>query len=132
MSAPLSWSKNTNSDEIGINDLIRSAVRAEIKCGNNWIGATAALARFLDVSVSMVRARCKDELTGAPRVKRDLIEGCWRFKADVARRHATEAARLRDEVRKRDDRLQLELPFDAPARVTPAADAGAEPRAKRA
>lgn len=132
MSARLSWSKNTNSDEIGINDLIRSAVRAEIKCGNNWIGATAALARWLDVSVGMIRARCKDELTGPPRVKRDLIEGCWGFKGDVARRHAAEAARLRDAVSKRDDRLQLELPFDAPTRVISAADTGAEPRAKRA
>lgn len=102
----------TVNDDLPVNDMIRRAVRAEIESGNNWTGATAALAGFLGASPRMIRARCREELFGASRMKRDLVEGCWAFLAMVAARQAAWVEQLAGDVERRRDRLQLSLPLE--------------------
>lgn len=111
----MSCPKSSINDDLPINDVIRRAVRAEIKGGNNWMGATATLALYLDVSPRMIRARCKEELVGASRLKRDLVEGCWDFIEMVARRQAAFAeGEIKDVARHRGRREQLMLPLHLP------------------
>ena len=61
MESMMSCANNTNS--VTINDLFRKAVRAEVECGRNWMGATEALADWLGVSPQIVRMRCRDEVS---------------------------------------------------------------------
>jgi hypothetical protein len=93
-------------------------VRAEIKSGSNWMGATAELARYLDVSPRMIRARCREELVGPSRMKRDIVEGCWTFLDMVAKRQLEWFGGIARDVARRADRQQLMLPLDLPSAGT--------------
>lgn len=112
-------SPNSSNDDLPINDMIRRCVREEMGMGTNWKGAAAVVAGFLDVSPRMIRARCRDELTGPSRRKSDMIEGCWAFLESVRKRKAAGVERLARDIRARRDRSQLTLPLELPLRTAP-------------
>lgn len=102
----MSWAKNHNT-----NATIRMAVRADIECGRNWMGATATLADWLDVSPQIIRMRYHDEVLGAPR-RAGIVEGCWRFMDYVADRQRAWLERLARQVEAERNQLQLTLPLE--------------------
>lgn len=83
------------------NAILRRAVKAEVECGQNWMGATSTVAAFLGIPTRTVRARCRDELTGAPRRHLNLEEMCWAFLDAVAKRQRAWLRRLEDEIETR-------------------------------
>lgn len=93
------------------NDVIRRAVRAEVECGRNWMGATATLADWLDVSPQIVRMRFRDEVLGEPR-RAGIVEGCWQFLDNIARRQRLWLERLDRDIQARRDDLQMILPLE--------------------
>lgn len=98
-------------NSVTINDLIRKTVRAEVECGRNWMGATAALADWLEVSPQIVRMRYRDEVTGPPR-RSGIVEGCWRFLAYIQAREEVWLERLARDIELRREELQLSLPLE--------------------
>lgn len=83
------------------NTALRRAVKAEVECGQNWMGATSTVAAFLGIPTRTVRARCRDELTGTPRRHHNLEEMCWHFLDVVADRQRAWLRRLEEEIRTR-------------------------------
>jgi hypothetical protein len=108
----MSCTKSSINDDLPVNDMIRRAVRAEIDSGANWMGATAALAAHLDVSPRMIRARCREELVGPSRMKRDLVEGCWSFLDMIAKRQRAWVDQLAGDIERHRVRRQLTLPLE--------------------
>lgn len=113
--ACMSWSNCANSD---INDLFRDCVRAEMKHGpRNECGAIATVAAQIGVSPQIVKLRCRDHVTGRPRIK-NLRERCWSFLDRVAEREKAWAEALLLAVERQRDELQLRLPLEGGVNVS--------------
>lgn len=99
------WPNSSNSD---INGLIRGCVRAEMKHGpRNECGAIDAVAAGIGVSPQIVRLRCRDHVTGTPRV-RNLRERCWEFLDRIAATERAWAEGLAAEIARQRAEFQLE------------------------
>lgn len=83
-----------------VNDVIRLAVHACIRSGNNWTGATAEIADYTGCSPDIIRMRCRDRVTGAPR-HRNLEDRCWSFLQLVADRQRAALERLENDIKTR-------------------------------
>ncbi|HEY5306625.1 MAG TPA: hypothetical protein VIJ52_08185 [Pseudolabrys sp.] len=107
MELVLSYQNYHNS---GINDLFRDCVRAEMKAGpRNEGGAMAAVAAHIGVSALTVRLRCRDQVTGKPRIK-GMRERCWAFLDRIAAHERAWADALAAKL----ERQRLELQFNLP------------------
>lgn len=105
----MNWTNNSTT----LNDVLRKAVDAQMRCRKNWMGATMTVADYLGVSPQLVRRRYYDEVTREPKSRNSLLAAkCWDFLAMVAQRERAWVENLALEVEQNRLRLQLGLPLE--------------------
>jgi predicted DNA-binding ribbon-helix-helix protein len=86
------------TDPNDFNVLLRRAVRAAEKCGQNATGARADVAAFVGLSANTVGMRVRGEITGPPRRRQSLEDRVWAFLDMVASRQRAWLQRLEAEI----------------------------------